>query len=68
MQEGETSTTLTTEKRVEREIEVYREIWFDRVNFHLEKMLRRANRDNQIIRHMARHYKAQNKICNIRVK
>lgn len=31
-------------------------------------MLQRANRDNQIIRHMAYHYRTQNKICNIRVK
>lgn len=40
-----------------REIEEDRETWLDRVNLHLEKLLKRANRDNQIIRHMAYHYR-----------
>jgi len=68
MREEESPTTLTTKQRLEKEIEEDRETWLDRVNSHLEKLLQKANRDNQIIRHMARHYRTQNKICNIRVK
>ena len=65
MQEDEAPVTLTP---IEKEIEGDREVWLERVNFHLEKLLKKANRDNQIIKHMAYHYKTQNKICNIRVK
>jgi len=50
MQKEETLVTLTT---IEKEIEGGRETWLERVNLHLERMLQRANRDNQIIRHMA---------------
>ena len=59
---------MTTEQRLEKEIEEDKETWFDRVNLHFEKLIKRANRENQIIRHMAHHYRTQNKICNIRVK
>ena len=68
MQEEEMLATLATKQRLEKEIEEDRETWLDRVNFHLEKLLQRANGDNQTIRHMAHHYRTQNKICNIRVK
>lgn len=63
MQEEETPITLTTKQRIEKEIEEDRETWLERVNFHLEMLLQRANEDNQIIRHMAYHYKTRNKIC-----
>jgi len=59
---------LTTKQRLEKEFEEDRETWLDKFNFHLEKLLQRANGDNQIIRHMAHHYRTWNKICNIRVK
>ena len=49
------------------EINVDRESWLDRVNIHLEKLLHKANRDKQILRHMADRYHTRNKICNIKV-
>ena len=52
----------------EKEIEDDRETWLERVNLHLEKLLQKANRDNQMIRHMAHHYRTRNKICNRRVR
>lgn len=61
----EAQVTLTP---VEKEIEDDRETWLERVHLHLEKMLQKANRDNQMIRHMAYHYKTRNKICNMRVR
>ena len=68
MQKDETPATLTTKQILENEIEEDRETWIDKVNFHLEKLLQKANGDNQIIRHMARHYSTWNKSFNIRVK
>jgi len=65
MQKEEAPITLTP---IEKGIEGDREIWLERINLHLEKLLQKANKDNQIIRHMAYHYRTQNKICNMRVK
>ena len=42
---------------IEKEIENDRETWLERVNLHLEKLLQKANKDNQMIRHMAYHYR-----------
>ena len=53
---------------IEKEIEDDREIWLERVNLHVDKLLQKANRDNQMIRHMVYHYGTRNKICNMRVK
>jgi hypothetical protein len=50
------------------EIEKYKEYWFGRVNEYLEKLLKRANRDTKLQKHMARHYFTRNLICKIRVK
>jgi len=68
MQEEETPATLTAKKGIEKEIEEDRETWLDRFNLNLEKLLEKDNRDNQIIRNMARNYRTWNNICNIRVK
>jgi len=38
------------------------------VNEHLEKLLEKENRDNQMLRHMLHHYQAQNMIANVKVK
>jgi len=57
-----------TLSRIKKKIEDDRETWLERVNSNLEMLLQKANRDNQIIRHMAYHYKTQNKICNMRIK
>ena len=43
IQEEEAPVTLTS---IEKKIESDREIFLERVNFHLEKLLQRANRDN----------------------
>lgn len=53
---------------IEKEIEDDRETWLERVNFHLEKIFQKANRDNQMIKHMAYHHRTRNKIFNVRVK
>lgn len=50
----EAQVTLTP---VEKDIEDDRETWLERVKFHLETLLQKANRDNQMIIHMAYHYR-----------
>ena len=41
---------------IEREIEADRENWIERVNIHLEKLLEKANKENNMLRHMKNHY------------
>jgi len=31
-------------------------------------LLRKASRDNKMLRHMAYHYMTRNKVCNMRIK
>ena len=50
------------------EINENREVWLDRVKIQLEKLLHKANKDNQMLSHMANHYHTINKICNVKVK
>ena len=52
---------------LKKEIEADRESWLERVNIHLEKLLDRANKEKKMLRHMAYHYLARNKICKSRI-
>ena len=40
----------------------------ERVNIYLEERLKKANRDNALLKHMAMHYKAQNLVCKARIR
>jgi len=53
---------------IKQEIEQDRETWLERVNLHLEGLIDKANRDKKMLRHMAYHYMACNKICNMRIR
>jgi len=59
---------LELEDRIALEINEDKEYWIDRVNNHLEKLMDKANRDNQLLRYMAHHYQARNMICTVGVK
>lgn len=59
---------LTFEERIAMEINEDREFWLDNINCHLDKLLENVNGDNQLLRHMAQHYQAQNMIANVKVK
>lgn len=61
----EVHVTLTP---IKQEIEQDRETWLETVNLHLEGLIDKANRDKKILRHMAYHYMARNKICNMRIR
>lgn len=40
----------------------------EKVNMHLERSLKKANKEKKMLCHMAYHYLAWNKICNARTK
>ena len=56
------------EERISKEVKDDREVWLDRVKLHLEKLLHKANKDNEILRHISNRYITRNKICNIKLK
>ena len=47
---------LELEDIITLEVNEDMEYWIDKVNDHLEKLLDKANRDNQLLRNMAHHY------------
>ena len=53
---------------LEQEIDTDQELWLERVNIHLEKFLDKANKEKKVLRHMAYHYLAWNKICKTRIR
>jgi len=61
----EAHVTLTP---IEQEIEKHMETWLERVNINLQELLKKANMDNKMLRHMAYHCMTRNKICNLRIK
>ena len=44
------------------------ESWLERVNIRLERLLDKADRDKALMRHMAFHYMARNKVCKVRIR
>ena len=48
---------------LEQEINEDREANLERVNMHLERLLDKANKYHALLRHMAFHYMARNKVC-----
>jgi len=40
----------------------------ERVNMHLDNMLNKANEDNTLLRHMARHYRERNLSLRARIR
>ena len=59
---------LNIEDTIAMEINENKEYWLDKVNGHIEKLLDKAKRDNQMLRHTAHHYQTKKRICNIKVK
>ena len=53
---------------IEREIEADRENWLERVNIHLEKLLEKANKEKNMLRHMKNHYWVRNHVCKAQIK
>lgn len=42
--------------------------WLDKVNGYLEKLLKKANKNNNLQRHMVMHYYTRNKISQVKIK
>jgi len=53
---------------LEQQVNEDREVNIERVNIYLEEQLKKANRDNALLKHMAMHYKAQNLVCKARIR
>lgn len=53
---------------LEEEIDADRESWLEKVNMHLEKTLEKANKEKNMLRHMAYHYLVRNKVCKARIR
>ena len=53
---------------LEEEIDADRESWLERVNIHLEKLLEKANKEKNMLRHMKDHYWARTHVCKARIK
>ena len=45
-----------------------RKIWLEKVNIHLEKLLEKANRDKDMLRHMKHRYWARMHVCKAKMK
>jgi len=50
------------------EINENREFWLDKVNFHLNNLLKKAKRDNKFQRHMATHCYTRIQVSKIKIK
>ena len=44
------------------------EFWLDKVNFHLNNLLKNAKRDNKFQRHMTTHYYTRNQVSKFKIK
>ena len=53
---------------LEQEIDVDWQSWLEMENMHLEELLENANKEQKMLRHMAYHYLARNKICKTRIR
>ena len=50
------------------EINENMEFWLEKVNFHLEKLHKRANRDKKLKIHRASHYYTRNQVSKVKIK
>ena len=53
---------------LEQQVNEDREANLERVNIYLEEQLKKANRDNALLKHMAMHYKVRNLVCKARIR
>lgn len=59
---------LTFGERIEMEINEDREFWIEKVKFHLENLLDKANKDNELQNKMAIHYYTRNQVTKVKIK
>lgn len=59
---------ITVDDLINREINVDTIYWLDKVNGHLEKHLKKENRDNNMKIHMSMHYYIRNRVSQVRIK
>ena len=67
-QEKHEAEQLGFEERIAKEIDDDREVWLDRVNHHLENLLHKEKKDNEMLIHMSNRYITRNKTNNNKIK
>ena len=67
-QEKHEAKQLNFEERIAKEINDDREVWLEKVNIYFEKILHKAKKDDEMLRHIPDIYNTRNKICNIGIK
>ena len=60
--------TKLQENRPTGEINENREFWLDKVNFHLNNLLKKAKSDNKFQRRMATHCYTRNQVSKVKIK
>ncbi len=53
---------------LEQQVMDHREYVLERVNMHLDNMLNKAEKDNTLLKHLARHYRARNLSLRARIR
>ena len=59
---------ITLEDRISMEINEDEDFWLNKVNYHLEKLLEKSNRDNIWQNKMAIHYYTSNQVTKVKIK
>lgn len=58
---------LTFEDRIAMEINEDRDFWLEKLNFHLENILEKANRDKELQNKIAIHYCTRNQVAKVKI-
>lgn len=59
---------VTMDEIIDREIDEDKEYCLEKVNDHLDKLLKKENRDKRLQKHMVSHYYTKNMILKVKVK
>jgi len=59
---------LTFGDRIAMEINEGRDFWLEKLNFHVDKILEKANRDNKLQNKMPIHYYTRNHVAKVEIK
>ena len=66
--EPELANELTLNEKFAKMVNENREYWLERVNGHLENLLKNSKKDNDIQRKVAKHYAMRDKIARAKLK
>lgn len=59
---------LTFEDKIAMEINEDKDFWLEKLNFHLENLLDKANGNNKLQKKIAIHYYTRNQVAKVKIK